>query len=60
MTLGDEVRTIKKQSLTREINYLKNQVRGILNNDPNSSEKDPDIIAYKQVIKEKERELELM
>lgn len=57
MTIGDKTREIKKSSLQNEITKLKNEVRAILNNDPDASERDAGIIAYNQLILEKEHAL---
>lgn len=58
MTYEYQVREIKKQSMREEIANLKYKVGYIRKNDPDSSEDDPDARAYRQVIKDKERELE--
>ena len=58
MTIGDEVRKVKKTSLKREITELKSHLREMRNSNPDSSETDIEIVAYKMVIKEKEKELE--
>jgi hypothetical protein len=54
----DIIREIKKQSLCREIKHLTDTVKSIRNNDPNSSEDDINIQAYRKVIAEKKIELE--
>jgi hypothetical protein len=58
MTHGDLAREIRKDSLFREIQRLEDIVKGILNNDGDSCETDPDIQAYKKVVAEKKKQLE--
>lgn len=58
MSIGDYERKIRKENLNKEIKNLKNQIRGIFNNDGDATENDEDIKAYKKIIKEKELELE--
>jgi hypothetical protein len=60
MTIGDQIRKIKLESLRNEIRNLEKEVRAIRTNDFDSSDSDPDIQAYKIVIAEKKAELERM
>lgn len=57
-TFGDQVRIIKKESLWNEIQKLEREVGSILKNDPDSSEHDVDVKAYRMVIADKKKEYE--
>lgn len=60
MTIGDEVRRINKEFLTKEIKNLQDNVKTILNNDGDASEEDSDIKVYRLLIAQKKAELEIL